>query len=80
MAEVITMDHVRAAAERIIEVNRRCYTRARAGKDYSDSNGFRTTCLDEIEGLKSLLIAANLHETETYRWLTQQWDEILNWP
>ena len=78
--EVINLGHVVKAADSIRETNWRCYKRALASEDYESTNNFRTSCMDNLEGLKSLMIAARLHDTQTYTYLTDMWDEVLQWP
>lgn len=80
MSHLITMEHVRTAADRIVKINRGCYRKSRLQNDYDQCNNHRTTCMDMLEGLKSVMIAAHLHDTKTYEHLTELWDEVLNWP
>ena len=80
MSNLITVQDVTKTADNIYEVGRRCYDRALAKGDITLANNHRTSTLDHIEGLKSLMIATRNHGGPNYEYLTALWSKCLDWP
>ena len=76
----ITLPDIDLTADYVVNLSERLYKRSRDEQAYDRANDHRQSCLDNLEGLKSLLIQTGNHETSTYQYVCQHWNTVLNWP
>ena len=76
----IELRDVKETADYVVELSERVYKRARVNARHDTAHDHRQSCLDNLEGLKALLIRVEAHDTDEYNYICKLWNEVLRWP
>lgn len=76
----ITLRHVEETADYIVRLSARLYDSARRAEKFDKAAEHRSSCLDNLEGLKSLLLTSGNHETHAYQYIETLYKTVVNWP